>query len=277
MVTLFAFFNFFLKTVKRTIILIPLFLVSSCFLLKPRAYLDNSEYLENMNHDQLLEVKDAIGAQYKRNTKNKMVGIVYADVLRRVGNNSQALAVMQQMAILYPRDQDVLAAYAKALANAGHLDEALDAVSRAQRPDIPDWKLVSAKASILAQMGEHSEALVEYEKALELSPNESSIVSNMAMSYLLIGDLKTAEEKLWYASKMVGSDSRVRQNLALVVGLQGRIQEAYSIASNELPPEEAKRNMEYLRSILSQKDPWKRIAKKENSRNKKERSFHSNK
>lgn len=202
---------------------------------------------------------------------------MYSDVLRRVGRTVQALSVMRQVAIVYPKDQEVLAAYGKALANAGYLEEALDAVDRSQGPDMPDWRLISNKASILAQMGKYSEALVEYKRALELAPNEPSIISNMAMSYLLTGDLQMAEKELRYAAKMVGADSRIRQNLALIIGLQGRTEEAYDIASNELSPEGAKENINYIKSILAQKDPWKKMVFKENHRGKKPKYVPTNK
>jgi Flp pilus assembly protein TadD len=47
----------------------------------------------------------------------------------------------------------------------------------------------------------------------------------------------------------------VRQNLALVVGLQGRFAEAETIAKGDLPADEATANVAYLREMLSQKDP----------------------
>jgi Flp pilus assembly protein TadD len=43
----------------------------------------------------------------------------------------------------------------------------------------------------------------------------------------------------------------VRQNLALVVGLQGRFAEAETIARADLPPEEAAANVGYLRQMLA--------------------------
>ena len=42
---------------------------------------------------------------------------------------------MRKLAIAYPKDRDVLAAYGKALAGAGELEPALDAVRRAQTPE----------------------------------------------------------------------------------------------------------------------------------------------
>ncbi|MFC6490726.1 pilus assembly protein TadD, partial [Nitratireductor sp. GCM10026969] len=60
-----------------------------------------------------------------------------------------------------------------------------------------------------------------------------------------------------------GADSRVRQNLALAVGLQGRFAEAEQIAAQELPPEQARANIAYLRAILAQNDSWGQIARED--------------
>jgi Flp pilus assembly protein TadD len=51
----------------------------------------------------------------------------------------------------------------------------------------------------------------------------------------------------------------VRQNLALVVGLQGRFQEAEQIAQQELSPEQAQANVAYLRNMLAQQNAWNQI------------------
>ena len=49
-----------------------------------------------------------------------------------------------------------------------------------------------------------------------------------------------------------GGDKRIRQNLALVIGLQGRFKEAEDVARAELPPEEAAANIAYLQQMLAQ-------------------------
>jgi Flp pilus assembly protein TadD len=46
----------------------------------------------------------------------------------------------------------------------------------------------------------------------------------------------------------------VRQNLALVIGLQGRFAEAESIARADLPSDEAMANVAYLRQMLAQQN-----------------------
>jgi Flp pilus assembly protein TadD len=79
------------------------------------------------------------------------------------------------------------------------------------------------------------------------------------MSYVLTGDLPSAEKLLRQAVAAPGADSRVRQNLALVVGLQGRFDEAEKIAGEELAPEQAKANIAYLREMLAQRNTWQQL------------------
>ncbi|WP_219340663.1 hypothetical protein, partial [Escherichia fergusonii] len=63
--------------------------------------------------------------------------------------------------------------------------------------------------------------------------------------------LPKAEAVLRRAYNRGSADSRVRQNLGLVVGLQGRFAEAESIVKADLPAEEAEANVAYLKQMLS--------------------------
>ncbi len=196
---------------------------------------------------------------YRRKPKDKGAGLNYASLLRMTGRDDQALAVMRQLVIHHPQDNDVLSAYGKALASTGNLKDALGVIERAQRPDSPDWRLLSAKGAILDQLDRSAEAREFYRKALDIVPDEPTVLSNLGMSYLLTNDLAAAETYLRKANTRPGADSRVRQNLALVVGLQGRFDEAEQIASAELPPEAAKGNVDYLRQMLTQQNAWSQL------------------
>lgn len=217
---------------------------------------------DQMNADQLAQAADRYGKAYERNPKDKATAMAFATLLRMNGRNDQGLAVMRSLAIAYPKDRQVLAAYGKALASAGQFDAALDAVRRAQTPDYPDWRLMSAEGAILDQLGKSDDARALYDKALVLKPNEGSILSNYGMSYLLTGDLKKAETYLRRAVKANDADSRVRQNLALVLGLEGQFDEAEKIASQELSPDQARANITYLRKMLSQQNAWSMLKDK---------------
>ena len=85
-------------------------------------------------------------------------------------------------------------------------------------------------------------------------PEEPSVLSNLGLSYMLTRELPNAEQTLRRAYGNPRADARVRQNLALVVGLQGRFAEAETIAKGDLPAEEAATNVAYLREMLSRKD-----------------------
>lgn len=218
--------------------------------------------LDKMTASQLDGAVRTYGAAYERNPKDKQTGVAFATALQMTGRNDQSLAVMQQVAIAHPKDRDVLSAYGKALAAAGDLEKALETVRRAQTQDSPDWRLFSAEGAILDQLGRPDQARDLYRKALDLQPNEPSVLSNLGMSYILANDLPSAETYLSRAVSQPGADSRVRQNLALVVGLQGRFDEAERIASAELSPEDATANVAYLRKMLAQQNTWSMLKDK---------------
>lgn len=218
---------------------------------------------DQMNMEQLRQAEESAGKAYERSPKDKSVGMNYASVLMMTGKNTQALAVMQQIAIANPADRDVLAAYGKSQAAAGQLEQALSTIQRAQTPDRPDWRLYSAEGAVLDQLGRSNEARSRYRQALDLKPNDPSVLSNLGMSYVLSSDPRTAETYLQSAIAQPGADSRVRQNLALVVGLQGRFAEAERIAVQELSPQQAQANLTYLRAMLSQQNSWQQLAKKD--------------
>ena len=92
---------------------------------------------------------------------------------------------------------------------------------------------------------------------MKIKPDDPAVLSNLGLSYALAKDLKNAEVTLRRAAAFPGADPRVRQNLALVVGLQGRFTEAEGIARADLPSDEAAANVAYLRQLLEQQDGLK--------------------
>ena len=58
---------------------------------------------------------------------------------------------------------------------------------------------------------------------------------------------------------MRGATSQIRQNLALVLGLQGRFDECRAIYAAELPPDQVEANMAYIRAMLTQQNRWDMI------------------
>jgi Flp pilus assembly protein TadD len=193
----------------------------------------------------------AWGERYQANTGDPDVAVHYAQALRLTGQRAQAVAVLEQTSLRNPRNTAVLGAYGRALADVGNYQQALDVLGRAHAPDHPDWRILSAQGAVLDQMGRHEDAQRYYETALKIVPDEPSVLSNLGLSYALSKQLPRAEATLKRAAAGQRVDPRVRQNLALVVGLQGRFAEAESIARADLPAEEASANVAYLRDMLA--------------------------
>jgi Flp pilus assembly protein TadD len=198
------------------------------------------------------------GARYRANPADPEAAIQYAQALRGVGQRVQAAAVLEQSAIHNPQNRAVLGAYGRALADRGSYREALDVLDRAHTQDQPDWRILSVQGAVLDQLGRHGDAQRHYASALRLMPDEPSVLSNLGLSYALSKNLPQAEATLRRAAAQPGAEPKVRQNLALVVGLQGRFQEAETIARGDLSPAEAAANVAYLRQMLAQQADWKK-------------------
>ena len=194
---------------------------------------------------------DALGERYRANPKDVDAALRYGQALRSNGQRSQAVAVLREAAIAHPGEKRIMALYGRALADNGNYQQAFETLSLAHTPANPDWRILSVQGTVLDQMGRHDEARRYYASALKIVPDEPSVLSNLGLSYMLTKELGKAEETLRRAYARGQTDTRIRQNLALVVGLQGRFAEAETIVKADLPPDEAAANVAYLRQMLS--------------------------
>src|SRR5213080_2888541 len=201
------------------------------------------------------------GERYRANPKDPDAALAYGQALRTTGQRGQAVAVLEQATIAHPGNKVLLAGYGRALADNGNFQQAFDVLSRAHSPDNPDWRILSVQGTALDKLGKQEEAQRYYASALKIAPEEPSVLSNLGLSYMLSRDLPNAEQTLRRAYANPRADARVRQNLALVVGLQGRFAEAETIAKGDLPADEATANVMYLREMLSRKDNPRRGGK----------------
>ena len=204
---------------------------------------------------------DALGERYRDNPNDVDAAIAYARALRATDQRAQAVSVLEQASIRNPRSMPLLGAFGRALAEAGQYKQALETLGRAHTPDNPDWSILNVQGAVLDQMGRHAEAQRHYASALKIVPDEPSVLSNLGLSYLLMKDLKNAESTLQRAAAQPNAEPKVRQNLALVVGLRGRFEEAKKIASADLPENEAAANVNYLREMPAQQRDWKKMGR----------------
>ena len=101
------------------------------------------------------------GRRYDANRADKNTALTYARSLHALGQNTQAVAVLQGLAIQNPEDMQVLSAYGKALADAGQLKQAADILTRAhsrsgrtgrcfrrRAPSPISWAIMTPRAAI---------------------------------------------------------------------------------------------------------------------------------
>jgi Flp pilus assembly protein TadD len=189
------------------------------------------------------------GPKFEANPADTTAALNYARALRVLDQEPQAAAVLQQAAIRNPGNPEILAAYGKVLGDLGRYKEAADALNQAHSPDRPDWRILSAQGAIADQTGDHALAQKYYESALKLAPGEPSVLANLGLSYALAKRLDDAERSLREAAGHPRADGRVRQNLALVLGLQGKFEEAESVLRQDLSAEETSATLADLRNL----------------------------
>lgn len=220
-----------------------------------RASMPSPDY-SGLSSDQSGAALSELAARYKQRPGDKGLSIHYAAALRGAGQNEQAVAVLEVAIGRNPADIDLKIAYGKALTEAGRFEQALAVLDAAIVPDRPDWNALSVKGAVLDQMGRNQEARALYLQAQLLAPQEASIAANLGLSYAMTNELGPAEQYLRKAVTMRGANSKVRQNLALVVGLQGRFDECRRLYAAELPPDQVDSNMAYIRALLTQQNRW---------------------
>lgn len=203
-----------------------------------------------------------LGAAYQADPQNPGKAVAYANALGSIGQVEKQLQILKSTYLANPTDPRIAAIYGKKLVGAGQGNAAIPVLSPITASGSADWRVNSALGTAFDQAGQFDEARAQYDKALAKKPGETSVLNNMGMSYILQGDPKNAEAVLRkaQASPKAKSEPRIRQNLALAVGLQGRFDEARQIASEDLPPDQVEANMEYLRKMMSKSNTWQQLS-----------------
>lgn len=204
----------------------------------------------------------ALGKAHAQAPADIAKGMAFAAALNANGQTDKALDVMASLAAANPADASLHATYGKALVRAGRGPEAIAALTGPALQASRDASVYSALGSAYDQTGAFAEARAAYAQALALKPGDSATLNNSAMSYMLQGDPAQAEALLRQAlAGKASADPRVRQNLALAIGLQGRFDEARDVASKDLPQADVDANLAYLEQMLAQQDTWRQLKK----------------
>jgi Flp pilus assembly protein TadD len=190
------------------------------------------------------------GQQHATNPRDLNAALNYARALKAAGHKDKALAALQHASIYAGENRELASEYGRLALDMGQVSLAQKLLTVADDPSKPDWRVISAKGTVLAQQGDYKGAIAFYEKASSLAPDEPSVLSNLALAHAAEGHPDEAEKLLRKAARDESSRARVRQNLALVLSLQGKYEEAKQVGSLDLPPDSAAADADYVRRIV---------------------------
>ncbi|TWT56846.1 photosystem I assembly protein Ycf3 [Thalassoglobus neptunius] len=106
----------------------------------------------------------------------------------------------------------------------------------------------------LVRTGEIEEGITYLLEADSMAVRNHEVKTDLGYAYLLSGDFALAEEFLREALNIHPEDERAVNNLALAVGSQGRISEAYSLYKSVMSEAEANSNIAYIHAQRGETD-----------------------
>ncbi|MDW7555499.1 tetratricopeptide repeat protein (plasmid) [Azospirillum brasilense] len=230
-------------------------------------------------------------------------GLRIAEATRNGGDNQAAITLYRQIVAAHPTSPLPLLGLGDALYEGRAFDEAIAAYQAALRLDTgnPDAQVgigrvnlarnlpgealaafdraladapqhaaaLNGRGVALDLMGMPEEARAMYRQVQTLQPGNRGARNNLALSMLLAGDKEQAIPlfRELSAERSAGQE-RIRQNLALALGMSGRMDAAAEVARMDLSPEAVKENLAYyamLRSLDRQADGHAAIARAVNA------------
>ena len=162
----------------------------------------------------------------------------------------QAADAAQRLLVLQPDTVEALLMSGRANIARGQAFYGVAALERARDARPQDWRAWSLLGTAYEQVRRSQDAQAAWAQALALSPDNPDVLTNMAISAMTRGDTATAEPLLRRAAAQPGASLKVRLNLAMALGLNGKMDEAEQMMRRDLPPDAADRNLAWLRARM---------------------------
>jgi Flp pilus assembly protein TadD len=189
--------------------------------------------------------------QFEHDPTNVQIGLYLSNALRALGRYAEAADTAHRVLLFAPDNHDLLIAAGRAHIADNNAFFAIDPLEHAIELKPKDWQAYSLLGVAYDQTKRPDEAQTTWAKALTLAPNNPMVLTNMAMSKVTRGDFAGAEPLLRTASTQPGATLQVRQNLALVLGLQGKMPEAEQLLRRDMPPAQADAALAWLQQAIT--------------------------
>jgi Flp pilus assembly protein TadD len=202
------------------------------------------------NRSELAKATEYWGEKYNKNPRDVEAALSYAKNLKAIGQKEQAMNVLQGVSMFAPADRRIASEYGRLALQMDQIGVAAQLLEAADDPSKPDWRVIMGRGTVLAKQGKYNESIPFYQRALALAPDQPSILNNLALAQTMNGNAAEGERLMRLAANGEGASPRVRQNLALVLGVSGKYDEAKQVAAADLAPGDAAANADLLRRIV---------------------------
>lgn len=176
-------------------------------------------------------------------------GVALANALRSLGRYDGAADAAGRVLSLRPKYGPDLIEVARARISDNKGFYAIKPLQDAAALDPRDGRPWALLGIAYEQNEQPDLARSAYEQALKLAPDNPAALTNYAPFKATHGEPQAAEAMMRQAVAQPGAGAAERQNLALVLGLQGKIAEAERLIRQDLPPEAADTNLAYLKTL----------------------------
>lgn len=176
-----------------------------------------------------------------------VAGVKLAEALRQLGQYDQAITTAQSVLTTQPANVEAMLEVGRAQIARGQAFYGIAALEQARALAPNDWRPLSLLGVAYQQVQRGDDARAAWAAALNLSPDNAEVLNNAAMALMTSGNAAGAEPLLRRAVAGPDATLQMRLNLALALGLQGRVPEAEQIIRRDLPPEVADANIRWLR------------------------------
>ncbi len=198
--------------------------------------------------------------EYNKNPENVPVAISFARALREMGSHARAAEIVEKALLLQPEDPALMMLMGRIQMSAGDFEGARQSFTRVTEAEPGRAEAWGALGTAFDKLDWHSRAQAAYQKALEIDPDRTTTLTNYGLSLVLTGELRAAETKLRLAAGQPDASPQVRENLALVLGLQGRFDEMRAISSAYAPDRVVNENVALIRSLIAPARSWEALA-----------------
>ena len=186
--------------------------------------------------------------QAELNPMDPVAGVKAAQAMRELGRHQEAAQMAERVLLVQPDNLEAMLEVGRGHIARGQAFYGVAALERARDAKPRDWRAWSLLGTAYEQVRRSQDAQAAWAQALALSPENPDVLTNMAISAMTRGDTTAAEPLLRRAAAQPGASLKVRLNLAMALGLNGKIGEAEAMMRRDLPPEAADRNLAWLRA-----------------------------